>query len=105
MAMTAPFAPLRWLRSWLPTIKSGPDFRSGRLAIIITWDEDDRSTDNRVAMVVIHPALKGRSQKDRRVTSRLTHYALSATISRLGGGRPLRDADDAPDLLAAFGLS
>jgi phosphatidylinositol-3-phosphatase len=90
----------RWLRSWLPTIKNGPDFRSGRLAVIITWDEDDRSTDNRVAMVVIHPALKGR-----KVNTRLDHYALSATISRLGRARPLRDADDAPDLLAAFGLS
>ena len=96
----------RWLRSWLPTIKNGPDFRSGRLAVIITWDEDDHSTDNRVAMVVIHPALKGRNLKDRKVTSRLDHYALSATISRLGGrARPLRDADGAPDLLAAFGLS
>jgi phosphatidylinositol-3-phosphatase len=90
----------RWLRSWLPTIKNGPDFRSGRLAVIITWDEDDRSTDNRVAMVVIHPDLKGR-----KVTTRLDHYALSATLSRLGRARPLRDANGAPDLLAAFGLS
>jgi hypothetical protein len=95
----------RWLRSWLPTIKNGPDFRSGRLAIIITWDEDDRSTDNRVAMVVLHPALKGRPLKDRKVTTRLTHYALSASISRLGGARPLRHAAKAPDFLAAFGLS
>ena len=90
----------RWLRSWLPTIKNGPDFRSGRLAVIVTWDEDDRSTDNRVAMVVIHPDLKGRN-----VTTRLDHYALSAAISRLGRARPLRDANRAPDLLAAFGLS
>ena len=95
----------RWLRSWLPTIKNGPDFRSGRLAVIVTWDEDDRSTDNRVAMVVIHPALKGRNLKGRKVTTRLDHYALAATISRLGRARPLRDAKDAPDLLAAFGLS
>ena len=95
----------RWLRSWLPTIKNGRDFRSGRLAVIVTWDEDDRSTDNRVAMVVIHPALKGRNLKGRRVTTRLDHYAISATISRLGRARPLRDAEDAPDLLAAFGLS
>jgi phosphatidylinositol-3-phosphatase len=95
----------RWLRSWLPTIKNGPDFRSGRLAVIITWDEDDRSSGNHVAMVVIHPALKGRDPKSRRVTTRLTHYALSATISRVGRARPLRDADEAPDLLAAFGLN
>jgi phosphatidylinositol-3-phosphatase len=95
----------RWLRWWLPAIKNGPDFRSGRLAVIITWDEDDRSTDNRVALVVLHPALKGRTLNDRTVTTRLNHYALSATISRLGGARPLRHADQAPDLLAAFGLN
>ena len=90
----------RWLRSWLPTIQNGPDFRSGRLAIVITWDEDEDNADNRVATVVIHPALKGRE-----VTTHLTHNALSATMSRLGGAPPLRDADQAPDLLAAFGLS
>ena len=90
----------RWLRSWLPAIKNGPDFRSGRLAVVVTWDEDDHSAGNRVAMVVIHPALKGKN-----VTTRLDHYALSAAISRLGGARPLRDAAKAPDLLAAFRLS
>jgi hypothetical protein len=90
----------RWLRSWLPTIKDGPDFRSGRLAVLITWDEDEDDTDNRVAMVVLHPALKGR-----KVTNRLDHYVLSATVSALAGARPLRDADQAPDLVAAFGLN
>jgi phosphatidylinositol-3-phosphatase len=89
----------RWLRSWLPTIEKGPDFGSGRLAVVITWDEDEDAS-NRVAMVVLHPALQGRE-----VTTRLDHYVLSATISKLGGARPLRDADGAPSLLAAFGFS
>lgn len=90
----------QWLKSWLPAIKNGPDFSSGRLAVIITWDEDDKSSGNRVALVVIHPALKGRQ-----VATRLDHYALSATISRLAGLRPLRNAGRAPDLLIAFGLT
>jgi hypothetical protein len=89
----------RWLRSWLPTIEKGPDFGSGRLAVVITWDEDEDDTSNRVAMVVLHPALNGRE-----VTTRLDHYVLSATISTLGGARPLRDAGGAPDLLTTFGL-
>jgi hypothetical protein len=89
----------RWLRKWLPVVEDGTDFRSGRLAVLITWDEDEDSTDNRVAMVVLHPALKGR-----KVTTKLDHYVLSATISRLAGAKPLRDADGAPDLLAAFGV-
>ena len=89
----------RWLRTWLPAIEDGSDFRSGRLAVLITWDEDEDNTDNRVAMVALNPALKGRD-----VTTRLDHYVLSATISELARARPLRDANGAPDLLTAFGL-
>ena len=84
---------------WLPAIKNGPDFRSGELAVVITWDEDDDSADNQVAMVVLHPALKGR-----KVTTRLDHYALSASVSRMGDAPGLHEASTAPDLLNAFGL-
>ena len=90
----------RWLKSWLPAVKNGPDFDSGRLAVIITWDEDDKSSGNRVALVVIHPALKSQ-----RVTTPLDHHALSASISRIAGLRALRNAVRAPDLLTAFGLT
>jgi hypothetical protein len=88
-----------WLRTWLPTIENGPDFRSNRLAIVVTWDEDDDHSGNRVPMVVIHPSVKGKQ-----VTTRLDHYGLSASIARVGGIPPLRDADTAIDVLAAFGL-
>jgi phospholipase C len=88
-----------WLQSWLPTIKKGPDFTSGQLAIVITWDEDDDHSGNQVPMVVIHPSLK-----DRQVMTRLDHYGLSASIARIGGVTPLRDADHSTDVLAAFSL-
>jgi phosphatidylinositol-3-phosphatase len=88
-----------WLRSWLPTIQEGPDFTSNRLAIVVTWDEDDDHSGNRVPMVVIHPSLKGRQ-----VTTRLDHYGLSASIARVGGIPPLREAAKGTDVLAAFGL-
>ena len=38
-----------------------------------------------------HPDLKSRT-----VTTRLSHHALSAAVSRLGRARPLREADQAP---------
>jgi hypothetical protein len=88
-----------WLRSWLPTIKKGPDFTSNRLAIVITWDEDDDHSGNQVPMVVIHPSLKGKQ-----VTARLDHYGLSASIARVGGIPPLRRAEKGADVLAAFDL-
>jgi phosphatidylinositol-3-phosphatase len=88
-----------WLRSWLPTIEKGHDFTSNQLVIVVAWDEDDRNSGNRVQLVVIHPSLQGK-----RVTSRLDHYGLSASIARMGGIRPLREADKSADVLAAFGF-
>jgi phosphatidylinositol-3-phosphatase len=85
-----------WLRLWLPAI-TRPDFQSNRLAIVVTWDEDDGHSSNRVAMVVIHPSLKGKH-----VTTKIDHYGLLASIARVGGIPPLGRADQ--DLLAAFGL-
>ena len=88
-----------WLRSWLPTIKRGPDFTSNRLAIVITWDEDDGYSGNRVPLVVIHPSLK-----NKQVTTSLDHYGLAASIARVGGIPPFRHANKSTDVLAAFGL-
>ena len=88
-----------WLQSWIAAIQKGPDFTSNRLAIVITWDEDDNHSGNQVPMVVIHPSLQGKQ-----VTKHLDHYGLSAGIARIGGVSPLRDADKGTDALAAFGL-
>jgi hypothetical protein len=41
-----------WLARWMPSIISGPDFRSGRLAVIITWDEGSQ-TDNHIPTLVL----------------------------------------------------
>ncbi len=90
----------RWLSRWLPIITSGPDFRSGHLTIVVTWDEDDGTSGNRIACVVINPALAAQT-----VDARLDHFALSAAISDLGQQPPLRDAEAAPNLLTAFGLT
>jgi hypothetical protein len=47
----------RWLHKWLPAIVSGPDYRAGRVAIIITWDEGTNRT-NHIPTVVISPATR-----------------------------------------------
>src|SRR3954462_9421623 len=44
----------RWLQGWLPRILDGPDYRAGRLAIVITWDEGT-DTDNHIPTLVISP--------------------------------------------------
>ena len=88
-----------WLRNWVPVIQDGPDFRTGRLAIIITWDEDDYTDANHIPFAVIHPSLHST-----RISARFDHRALSASLSHLAGSAPLREARNAPDILTAFHL-
>jgi hypothetical protein len=47
----------RWLRSWLPQIMAGPDYRAGRLTIIVTWDEGTQ-TSNHIATLVVAPTVR-----------------------------------------------
>lgn len=89
----------QWLRGWLERLMAGPDFASGRLAIVVTADEDDRSDTNRVLTVVIAPGVNHRV-----VRLPLTHYSLTKLYAEVAGARPLRDTGSATSLGDAFGL-
>jgi acid phosphatase len=88
-----------WLRGWLPRLLHGRDFRKGRLAIVVTADEDDGSSANRVLTVVLAPGLAHRV-----VTTPLTHYSLTRFYDDVAHRRPLRAAAGATSLARAFGL-
>ncbi len=88
-----------WLGSWLPLIMAGPDFRSGHLTVIITFDEDDSSEGNQVPFVVIDPRLSHVV-----VNGTFNHYALTRWLEENAGVSLLRNAVSAPDLRSAFGL-
>lgn len=91
----------RWLRSRLPAVLSSRDFRSGKLMVVITADEDDSHHGNRVLTVVLHARLSGSGKV---VRTPLNHYSLSRLYSQTVGARPLRRAARARSLSAAFGL-
>jgi acid phosphatase len=86
-----------WLRSWIPVLMSGPDWRSGRLAIAVVFDEGD--TTNHVPFVLIAPGVSGAV-----VTTPANHYALTRLIDEVIGAQPLRHAAAAPSLASQFGL-
>ncbi len=89
-----------WFKAKMQAIMAGPDWKAGRLAVVLTADEDDRSSGNRVLTVVIHP-----SQHAHVVSTALTHYSLTRLYSQvIGSSTYLRNAADAPDMAAAFGL-
>jgi len=88
-----------WLGSWIPVLMAGPDYTSGKLTIIITFDENDGSAGNDVPFVVINPALSAVT-----VTGNFDHYSLTRWLDDNAGVSLLRNAASAPDLRAAFGL-
>ena len=90
-----------WLKGWLPSILASPDFTSGRLAVVITADEDDRKFGNVVLTTVLHRSLDG----DHAIVSTpLTHYSLTGFYAAVDGKPPLRNAASAPSFAAAFNL-
>lgn len=88
-----------WLQGWLPTIMAGPDFTSGRLAIVVTADEAESTGPNKVLTVVIAPGVAHAV-----VSTPLTHYSLTGLLCEVAGVPPLREAAGAPSFAEAFGL-
>ncbi len=86
-----------WLRSWLAVVMRGPDYQAGRLAIVVTFDEDDTSGPNRVLTVVIAP------QTAHVVSSAaFSHYSWTRYAAELSGATPLRAAATARSLRSTF---
>ncbi|MGS0687631.1 CBM96 family carbohydrate-binding protein [Nakamurella sp. GG22] len=87
-----------FLRNWVPLIMNGPDYRNGKLTIVITFDEGV-GTSQTIETVVVNPTIHGAV-----ITTPLTHASLSRWLYRVSGSTPLRDAASAVDFGAAFGL-
>jgi acid phosphatase len=87
-----------WLRLWMPVLMSGPDWRRGRLAIVVTFDEGDPV--NRVPFVLIAPGVSGAV-----MTQPADHYSLTRLIDEVIGARPLRQAASAPSVARQLGLA
>ena len=90
----------QWLRAEVSPVLAGPDFRQGRLVVVITADEDDRSGDNRVLTVVASRGMPAHQV----VATPLTHLSLSRLYAEVLHFEPLRDAVGAPSLAQAFHL-
>jgi hypothetical protein len=88
----------RWLHGWLPTILQGADYRAGRLALIITWDEGTRA-DNHIPTLVISPTTSGIT-----ADTPLTHCSTLRTIEELLRLPLLGCAADAATMTTTFRL-
>lgn len=88
-----------WIETQVKRIQTGPDWQSGHLAIVITADEDDRTSGNKVLTVVA-----SRYQERRVVTTALTHYSLTRLYGSVLGARYLGNAENAASMASAFGI-
>ena len=88
-----------WFKGHMTKIFAGPDWKSGHLAVILTADEDDRSSGNIVLTTVIHP-----SQKAKVVKTLLTHHGMTRLYEDVVGAPYLNAAGTAPSISDAFGL-
>jgi phosphatidylinositol-3-phosphatase len=88
-----------WLHQEVGLAMSGPDFRAGRLAIVVTADEDDGSQGNVVLTVVVHPSLDGVV-----ATGPLSQLSLCRLYAEVLGVPLLRDSASAPSMATAFHL-
>jgi phosphatidylinositol-3-phosphatase len=88
----------RWLSQWLPQVMAGPDYRAGRLIIMITWDEGNDET-NHIPALVISP-----STNKVTVDRRLTQCNLLRTIQDVLHLTPLGCAATAAPVTTDFGL-
>jgi acid phosphatase len=86
-----------WLRSWIPVLLSGADWRAGRLAIVVVFDEGE--TTETVPFVILAPGVSHKV-----IGRALNHYALTRLMDEVVGVPPLRNAAGAPDLASILGL-
>jgi acid phosphatase len=89
-----------WIEQEVGLVLDGPDFGSGRLAVVITADEDDRTEDNKILTVVAQAGISHEV-----VHEALDHYSLARAYAEAAGVTPLRQAGQATSLLSAFGLA
>lgn len=63
---------------------AGSDYTSGRLTIIITFDEDDSSQGNKVPFVVPDPHVAGKF-----VTATFNHHSLTRQLASMRHDRSI----------------
>lgn len=88
-----------WIADKVEVAMSGPDYKTGRLLIIVTADEDDHNEGNKILTALIHP-----SQKSNVVKKPLTLYSLHRLLADIGNTTPMNKGRNAPDMAKAFGL-
>ena len=91
-----------WLTMWVPQIVYSAAYRSGRLAVIIAWDEGFGSGDQASSAPLI--VMSASTKPGTRSATPFNDFSLLRSISEITGVRPLALAATATSLVPAFRL-
>ncbi|MCW2780894.1 MAG: phosphatidylinositol-3-phosphate phosphatase [Marmoricola sp.] len=86
-----------FIKKWVTKLVTGPDWKAGRLAIVITADEDDRTQGNTILTTVVRP-----HQTPHVVTAPLNHLSLTRLYDDVLGVGYLLGARTAHSMTNAF---
>jgi phosphatidylinositol-3-phosphatase len=89
-----------WLKAWLPKIMFSPAYARGRTALIVTFDEDDRTAGNLVSTIVVAPSVPAGTSSG----LAFTHYSLLRTTEEMLGLGQIGNATTAASMRSAFHL-
>jgi phospholipase C len=92
----------RWFGTFLREIVESKAYLDGATAVFLTWDEDDGSTSNHIATIVISPYTRAGTTS----AARFTHYSLLKTTEEMLGLGTIGHAADpsTTSMRDAFGL-
>lgn len=92
-----------WLDDWLPVITAGPDYRDGRLAVIIAWDEGSGGGDQPSSAPLL--AMSAATRPGTKLAGPLDDDSVLRTVDDISGLRPLGQAASAPSFAAPLGAT
>jgi hypothetical protein len=68
-----------WLSAFLGRVFSGAEYRAGRTAVFVTWDEDDSTQSNHIATLVAAPSVVPGTIS----AARFDHYSMLRTTEEM----------------------
>lgn len=89
-----------WLSGILPKIFAMPQYQDGSTAVFLTWDEDDSSASNNVALI----GMSAYAHPGQKTATAYNHYSLLKTSEDMLGVSQLGGAVGAADMRSALGL-
>ena len=90
-----------WLSTFMPRVFSSAEYQAGRTAVFLTWDEDDSSSSNHIATLVMAPSVAPGTTSG----TAFNHYSMLRTTEELLGlGSFLGNAATATSMRSAFNL-